>query len=288
MPKIAASSDPPLRASSAAGPSRVRLAFPAPAPASAAPATDLAGVALATLDRPAALNALDFDLMDELAATLETLDADAVCRAIVITGTGDRAFAAGADVRELEPQTSSTLTADGRFAAWDRLAAIGLPLIAAVRGVALGGGCELAMACDMIVAAEDASFGQPEILLGVMPGAGGTQRLTRAIGKARAMELILTGRTMTAYEAYRYGLLTRVVPSEATVDAALELAGRIAAMPPLAVRAAKAAILDAAERTLSDGLARERVAFFRLFDTADQAEGMAAFTQKRPPVWSGH
>ncbi len=288
MPKSAASSDPPLRATSAAGSSRVRLAFPAPAPASAAPATELAGVALVTLDRPAALNALDFELMDELAATLETLDADAVCRAIVITGAGDRAFAAGADVRELEPQTSSTLTAGGRFAAWDRLAAIGLPLIAAVRGVALGGGCELAMACDMIVAAEDASFGQPEILLGVMPGAGGTQRLARAIGKARAMELILTCRTMTAYEADRYGLLTRVVPSEATVDAALELAGRIAAMPPLAVRAAKAAILDAAERTLSDGLAREREAFFRLFDSADQAEGMAAFTQKRPPVWSGH
>ena len=143
------------------------------------------------------------------------------------------------------------------------------------------------MACDMIVAAEDASFGQPEIRLGVMPGAGGTQRLTRAIGKARAMELILTGRTMTAQEAEAHGLITRVVPAAATVDAALELAARIAAMPPLAVRAAKAAILDAEERSLTDGLARERAAFFRLFDTEDQAEGMAAFTQKRPPVWSG-
>jgi enoyl-CoA hydratase len=139
----------------------------------------------------------------------------------------------------------------------------------------------------MIVAGEDASFGQPEIRLGVMPGAGGTQRLTRAIGKARAMELILTGRTMTAREADANGLLTRVVPTEATLDAALELAGRIAAMPPRAVRAAKAAILDAEERSLNDGLARERAAFFRLFDTQDQAEGMAAFTQKRPPVWSG-
>ncbi|HEV7603634.1 MAG TPA: enoyl-CoA hydratase-related protein, partial [Candidatus Limnocylindrales bacterium] len=163
----------------------------------------------------------------------------------------------------------------------------GLPLIAAVRGFALGGGCELAMACDMIVAADDATFGQPEIRLGVMPGAGGTQRLTRAIGKAQAMELILTGRTLSAHEAEAHGLVTRVVPAEATVDAALEIAARIASMPPLAVRAAKAAILDAAERGLSDGLTREREAFFRLFDTADQAEGMAAFMQKRPPVWSG-
>ncbi|MEP6638025.1 MAG: enoyl-CoA hydratase-related protein [Chloroflexota bacterium] len=287
MPKIAASAAPQIRTTSAARPSRVRLAFPAPAPASAAPATRLPGVALVTLDRPEALNALDFDLLDELASTLESLDADEGCRAIVITGAGGRAFAAGADIRELAPQTSSTLTNGGRFGPWDRLAAIGLPLIAAVRGVALGGGCELAMACDMIVAAEDATFGQPEIRLGVMPGAGGTQRLTRAIGKARAMELILTGRTMTAYEAEHYGLLTKVVPTEATVDAALELAGRIATMPPLAVRAAKAAILDAAERPLGEGLAREREAFFRLFDTADQAEGMAAFTEKRPPVWSG-
>jgi enoyl-CoA hydratase len=265
----------------------VRVDFPAPAPASAAPASDLPGVALVTLQRPEALNALSFALLDELATALEALDADPACRAIVITGSGDRAFAAGADIRELEPQTSSTLTESGAFAAWDRIAAIGLPLIAAVRGFALGGGCELAMACDMIVAAEDASFGQPEIRLGVMPGAGGTQRLTRAIGKARAMGMILTGRTMTAQEADVHGLITRIVPAPATVDAALELAARIAAMPPLAVRAAKAAILDAEERSLGDGLARERMAFFGLFDTDDQAEGMAAFTQKRPPAWSG-
>jgi enoyl-CoA hydratase len=164
---------------------------------------------------------------------------------------------------------------------------IGLPLIAAVRGVALGGGCELAMTCDMVVAAEDATFGQPEILIGVMPGAGGTQRLTRAIGKARAMELILTGRSMGATEALARGLVTRVVPPEATLDVALELAALVATMPPLAVRAAKAAVLDASDRPLADGLARERAAFFGLFDTDDQAEGMAAFTQKRPPVWSG-
>jgi len=266
----------------------VRVAFPAPAPASAAAASVLAGVALVTLDRPAALNALSFDLLDQLVDALEALDHDPACRAIVIAGSGTRAFAAGADIRELEPQTAATLTACGRFGTWDRLAMVGLPLIAAVRGVALGGGCELAMTCDMVVAAEDATFGQPEILIGVMPGAGGTQRLTRAIGKARAMELILTGRSMTATEALARGLVTRVVPPEATLDVALELAALVATMPPLAVRAAKAAILDASDRPLADGLARERAAFFGLFDTDDQAEGMAAFTQKRPPVWSGH
>ncbi|MFL5644474.1 MAG: enoyl-CoA hydratase-related protein [Chloroflexota bacterium] len=269
-------------------PPLVGVAFPATAPASAAPAAILAGVALVTLDRPTALNALSFDLLDQLVDALETLDRDPACRAVVITGAGTRAFAAGADIRELEPQTSASLTAGGRFRTWDRLAMIGLPMIAAVRGVALGGGCELAMTCDMVVAADDASFGQPEILLGVMPGAGGTQRLTRAIGKARAMELILTGRPMSADEALARGLVTRVVPPEATLDVALELAGLVATMPPLAVRAAKAAVLDASDRPLADGLARERAAFFALFDTDDQAEGMAAFTQKRPPVWSGH
>jgi len=253
-----------------------------------APATTVEGVALVTLDRPEALNALSFDLLDALVGTLETLDRGGRCRAVVITGSGERAFAAGADIRELAPQTAASLTSGGRFGSWDRIAAIGLPLIAAVRGFALGGGCELAMACDMIVAAEDAQFGQPEIRIGVMPGAGGTQRLTRAIGKARAMELILTGRSLSAREAAEAGLVTTVVPSAATVDAALELAARIAAMPPLAVRAAKSAVLDAADRQLSDGLARERAAFFALFDTDDQAEGMAAFTEKRPPVWSGH
>ena len=265
----------------------VRVAFPAPAPASAAPATVLDGVALVTLDRPEALNALSFDLLDALAFALESLDAGRAARAVVITGSGTRAFAAGADIRELAPQTSASLRDGGRFRAWDRLAAVGLPLVAAVRGFALGGGCELAMTCDMIVAADDAAFGQPEIRLGVMPGAGGTQRLTRAIGKAKAMELILTGRSIGAVEAETLGLVTTVVPADATVDAALELAGRIAAMPPLAVRAAVASIRAAHERRLGDGLAREREAFFRLFDTDDQAEGMAAFVAKRSPLWTG-
>lgn len=278
MTETASPTDPSSRAPAASEATLVRVAFPAPAQP---------GVALVTLDRPAVLNALNFDLVDQLADALEALDRDPACRAIVITGAGDRAFAAGADIRELAPQTSRALTEAGRFGAWDRVAAVGLPLIAAVRGFALGGGCELAMACDMIVAAEDATFGQPEIRLGVIPGAGGTQRLTRAIGKARAMDLILTGGSLTADEAYARGLVSRVVPAEATVDAALELAGRIATMAPLAVRAAKAAILDAAEMSLADGLARERRAFFDLFDTEDQAEGMAAFDQKRPPTWLG-
>jgi enoyl-CoA hydratase len=265
----------------------IRVALPAPAPVSTGAGDALAGVALVTIDRPDALNALSFDLLDELADALDTLDGDSDCRAIVITGAGSKAFAAGADIRELAGQTSASLHAERRFEVWDRLAAVGLPTIAAVRGVALGGGCELAMTCDMIVAAEDATFGQPEIRIGVMPGAGGTQRLTRTIGKARAMAMILTGDTIGAAEAQSIGLVTRVVPSEATVDAALELAARIAAQPPIAIRAAKAAILAADERSLRDGLAAERKAFFALFDTADQAEGMAAFTEKRPPTWSG-
>ena len=265
----------------------VRVEFPAPAPRSAAPATVADGVALVTLDRPSALNAISFDLLDELATALEALDTDPTCRAIVLTGSGTRAFAAGADIKELATQSSASLTDGRRFEAWDRVAAIGLPVIAAVRGFALGGGCELAMSCDMIVAGDDATFGQPEIRIGVMPGAGGTQRLTRAIGSARAMELILTGRSMSATDAEAAGLVTRVVPADATLDAALELAMVIAAMPPVAVRAAKRAVLEAAERPLQDGLARERLAFFALFDTEDQAEGMAAFMQKRSPVWTG-
>lgn len=264
----------------------IMVAHPAPAPASAAPSTALPGVALVTLDRPEALNALSFDLLDQLAEALETLDRDPSCRAVVITGSS-RAFAAGADIRELRPQTYATLRDGHRFDTWDRFAAVGLPMIAAVRGVALGGGCELALTCDMIVAAEDARFGQPEIRLGVMPGAGGTQRLTRAIGKARAMELILTGEPIDAHTAASLGLVTRVVPADATVDAALELAARIAVMAPLAVRAAKAAIRSAHEGALAAGLAAEREAFFRLFDTEDQAEGMAAFIEKRSPTWSG-
>jgi enoyl-CoA hydratase len=283
----AAPSDPPIDRSRERPATDLQVAFPAAAPVASAPATTLTGVALVTLDRPEALNALSFDLLDALADALEALDRDPACRVVVITGAGSRAFAAGADIRELASQTYDTLREGRRFDAWDRLAAVGLPLIAAVRGLALGGGCELAMTCDIIVAAEDAAFGQPEIRLGVMPGAGGTQRLTRAIGKARAMELILTGASIDARTAERLGLVSRVVPADATIEAALDLAARIAAMPPLAVRAAKAAVLDAYDHDLAGGLAREREAFFRLFDTEDQSEGMTAFIQKRPPTWSG-
>jgi len=269
-------------ATPAAGPPFVGTAFPA-----SGPDGQLDHVALVTIDRQDALNALSFDILDELVAALEALDGDPGCRAIVLTGAGERAFAAGADIRELAGQTPISLAADNRFAAWDRIAAIRTPMIAAVRGFALGGGCELAMTCDMIVAGEDAQFGQPEIRLGVMPGAGGTQRLTRAIGKARAMELILTGRTMAAREAAASGLVTRVVPSEATIEAALELAAAVAAQAPLAAMAAKQAILRAHELSLSLGIDHERQAFFLLFASEDQSEGMAAFEEKRVASWTG-
>jgi enoyl-CoA hydratase len=247
----------------------------------------LDGVALVTIDRPDALNALSFDLLDELAACVEALDRDPACRAIVLTGAGTRAFAAGADIRELADQTPVTLTAGDRFSSWDRIGAVRTPTVAAVRGFALGGGCELAMACDIIVAAEDAEFGQPEIRLGVMPGAGGTQRLTRALGKGRAMEMILTGRSIPAREALAGGLVARVVPAEATLATALELAGRIAAQAPLAVVAAKEAVKAADELPLAAGLEFERRSFFLLFASDDQTEGMAAFIEKRAPHWTG-
>lgn len=260
----------------------VRVTLPAPSADG-----ELDGVALVVLDRPDVLNALNFALIEALTDALEALDRDPACRAIVVTGAGDRAFAAGADIKELAEQSPTSLTVDDHFHRWERIKRVRKPLIAAVRGFALGGGCELAMTCDLIVAGEDAQFGQPEIKLGVMPGAGGTQRLTRAIGKAKAMELVLTGRTMSAREAEAHGLVTSVVPSEATVPAALELAARIAAMPPVAVLAAKAAVNRAEELPLEAGLEFERRSFYLLFDTEDQKEGMAAFGEKRPPTWRG-
>ncbi|MGK2849315.1 MAG: enoyl-CoA hydratase-related protein [Candidatus Limnocylindrales bacterium] len=244
-------------------------------------------MALVTIDRPEVRNALNFALLAELADVLDALDADPACRAVVLTGSGDKAFAAGADIGELADQTPERLAAEGHFDAWERIAAVGLPVIAAVRGYALGGGCELAMSCDLIIAGDDARFGQPEIRIGVMPGAGGTQRLTRAVGPRLATELILTGRMLGAEEARAAGLVNRVVPAAETVDAALDLAAEIAAMPPLAVRAAKQAILAAAELPLAEGLRRERAAFFALFATQDQREGMAAFLEKRPATWTG-
>jgi enoyl-CoA hydratase len=272
----------PAQAPSNPGGSSVSVAFPA---VGASGSVD--GVALVTIDRQEALNTLSFDLLDALADELERLDVDDACRVIVLSGAGTRAFAAGADIKELAIQTPITLTSENRFAVWDRIGAVRTPTIAAVRGFALGGGCELAMSCDMIVAGDDAQFGQPEIKLGVMPGAGGTQRMTRAIGKAKAMELVLTGRTMRAEEAESAGLVTKVVPADSTLDEALALAALVAAQPPLAVRAAKQAILRAHELSLSAGLDFERRAFFLLFASDDQTEGMAAFSEKRPPRWTG-
>ena len=244
-------------------------------------------VGLVTLNRPKVLNALDFALIAELTDALEVLDRNGGCRAIVITGSGERAFAAGADIRELAVQTPASLLGDDEFHRWERIKRVRTPLIAAVRGFALGGGCELAMTCDLLIAGESAQFGQPEIKLGVMPGAGGTQRLTRAIGKAKAMELVLTGRTMSAREAEAHGLVTRVVPDEEVVAAGLELAGTIASMPPLAVIAAKEAVNRAEELGLEAGLEFERRSFYLLFASEDQREGMAAFTEKRKPAWKG-
>jgi enoyl-CoA hydratase len=244
-------------------------------------------VALLTIDRPEVLNALDAETLRELVEALEALDADDTCRCVVITGAGERAFAAGADIREMAQATPVSLTVANTFARWDRIRAIHKPIVAAVRGFALGGGCELAMACDIIVAAEDAAFGQPEIRLGVIPGAGGTQRLTRAIGKPKAMEMILTGRRLPAREAEAHGLVSRVVPPAETLPVALALAGEIATAPPLAVIAAKEAVNRAFELSLEAGLEFERRNFFLLFSTEDQKEGMRAFLEKRPPAWRG-
>jgi enoyl-CoA hydratase len=267
----------------------LRVDFPAPAVDGRPAGVDdpARHVALVTLDRPTQLNALNDALLEALASALERLDADPECRCVVITGAGERAFAAGADIKELIDQTTESLVEGGSFDVWDRVRRVRKPLIAAVRGYALGGGCELAMACDMIVAGDDAQFGQPEIKIGVIPGAGGTQRLTRAIGKARAMELILTGRPIDAREADALGLVTSVVPAEATLTAALALAGRIASMPPLAVIAAKEAVRAAFEGSLTAGLESERRLFYGLFGSDDQREGMAAFVEKRTPHWSG-
>ena len=259
-------------------PSLVRVDFPAGD-------GPLANVALVTLDRPKALNALSFELLAQLDDVLEVLDADEACRAIVITGAGERAFAAGVDIADLAPQSSGSLRALDPFRVIDRIGSLRTPVIAAVRGFALGGGAELAMACDMVVAGDDASFGQPEVRIGVIPGAGGTQRLTRVIGKARAMELVLTGRRIGAVEAQALGLVTEIVPAPETVTRALDLAGRIAEMPRLAVEAAKAAVVAAQDLTLRDGLRFERDRFEELLDTEDQAEGMAAFLEKRRPAW---
>jgi len=243
-------------------------------------------VATVFLNRPKQLNALNIGLMDELVATLEELDCDDSVRAMVLTGN-EKAFAAGADITEMAGADPTTMLKRDQFAKWDRIRKLKKPLIAAVSGFCLGGGCELAMHCDIMIASETAQFGQPEIKIGVMPGAGGTQRLTRAIGKARAMEMVLTGKFISAQEAYQFGLVNRVVPAEVYLSEAQKLAHEIAAMSPVAVRLAKEAVLKVYESFLLDGLEFERKNFYLLFATEDQKEGMAAFLEKRAPQFKG-
>ena len=241
-------------------------------------------VGLVTLNRPQALNALNSTLVHELNAALEALDADRGIGCIVITGS-ERAFAAGADIKEMSSLTYPDTYLDDFITSWDRVAARRKPIIAAVAGFALGGGCELAMMCDIILAADTAKFGQPEIKLGVIPGAGGTQRLTRAVGKAKAMDLCLTGRMMDAAEAERAGLVARIVPAASLLDEAMKAAETIASMSLPSVMTAKESVNRAYETTLTEGLRFERRVFHALFATEDQKEGMAAFVDKRPPAF---
>jgi enoyl-CoA hydratase len=242
--------------------------------------------AIVRLNRPKQLNALNGAVMDALCDALEALDRDDEVRAIVVTGN-ERAFAAGADIGEMAGASAVDMLRSNRIGQWDRVRRVSKPIIAAVSGWCLGGGCELAMTLDLIVAGEGAKFGQPEIKIGVIPGAGGTQRLTRAIGKSKAMEMILTGEPISAAEAERAGLVARVVPDELVVEDALALAATIAKQSPLALRLAKEAVNAAYEMSLSDALTHERRLFYLLFASDDQKEGMAAFLEKRSPDFTG-
>ncbi|HEY9165656.1 MAG TPA: enoyl-CoA hydratase-related protein [Candidatus Kryptonia bacterium] len=243
-------------------------------------------IAIVQLHRPEVLNALNHGLMIELANCLEELDADTKINCIVITGN-EKAFAAGADIKEMaESGTIEMLTRDN-FSVWERIRRIKKPIIAAVSGFALGGGCELAMTCDIIIASESAKFGQPEINIGVIPGAGGTQRLARTVGKYRAMEIVLTGETIGAEEAALRGLVNKVVPDELLLDEAKKLALLIASKPASAVKLAKESVLKSFELPLKEGLEFERKNFYMLFSSEDQKEGMKAFSEKRKPRWKG-
>jgi enoyl-CoA hydratase len=242
-------------------------------------------VAVITLDRPEALNALNSTLMNEVVQAAVALDEDRTVGVIVVTGSS-RAFAAGADIKEMATKGYADVLLEDFFAQWDHFANLRTPTIAAVAGYALGGGCELAMMCDLLIAAEGAKFGQPEITLGTIPGIGGTQRLTRAVGKAKAMDLILTGRMMDAQEAERSGLVSRVVPDERLLDEALETAEKIASMSLPAAFAAKEAVQTAFESSLTEGVRFERRTFHATFALADRSEGMAAFSEKRKPTFT--
>lgn len=249
--------------------------------------TEIRGhVGLVTLNRPDAMNALNPTILRELMDALEAFDADGSVGAMVVAGN-ERVFAAGADIKEMAEASEEEMRQNPFIGAFDRIRKVRKPIIAAVSGWALGGGCELAMSCDMIVASEKAKFGQPEITIGVIPGAGGTQRLTLAVGKAIAMEMVLNNRTLSAQEALGFGLVNRVVAVESFLDEAVSLAEEIAGRAPLAVRAGKEAVNAVFEGSLTDGLSTEKDLFYRLFSTADQKEGMAAFIEKRKPNWQG-
>ncbi len=243
-------------------------------------------VGLIRLNRPKALNALDRTIMSEVVDALKAFDDDDQIKVIVITG-GEKAFAAGADIKEMVEASSVDMFLTDPIANWDAVPSFNKPLIAAVSGWCLGGGAELAMACDMIVASETAKFGQPEINIGVIPGAGGTQRLTKAVGKAIAMEMVINNRTLSAEEALQHGLVNKVVPVEAYLEEALTLAKEIAARAPLAVRIGREMVNHALESFQSHGIASERRNFYYLFCTEDKNEGMRAFVEKRAPKWKG-
>ncbi|MFN2616743.1 MAG: enoyl-CoA hydratase-related protein [Thermoleophilaceae bacterium] len=243
-------------------------------------------VGLARLNRPEARNALSPDVMEELASALEGWDGDPSVRCGVVAG-GDDYFASGADIRAMAERSFQEALVASTVGFWSRVAAVRTPLVAAVSGYALGGGCELALICDMIVASEQAELGQPEITLGIIPGGGGTQRLARVVGKQRAMELVLTGRRIPAEEAERLGIVNRVAPPDRWLEEALELAEKVAKRPPLAARFAKQAVLAAEETALSAGLAQERRLFELAMATEDRVEGMTAFLEKRKPEFKG-
>jgi len=243
-------------------------------------------VALVSLNRPKELNALNPQLMGELLQAFQELDKDPEVRAIVLTGN-DQAFAAGADIRQMAGMSAVDMIKQNQFQVWDDIARTSKPVLAAVSGYALGGGCELALMCDLIIASETAKFGQPEVKIGTIPGAGGTQRLTRAIGKAKSMELILSGRMLSAAEALQFGMVARIFPQDSYLKETLTLASEIASMPPVAVRLAKEAVNKACENHLTEGLAFERRNFYLTFATEDQKEGMKAFTEKRKPDFQG-
>ena len=243
-------------------------------------------VTLVTLNRPQALNALNSQILADLIAAFTAYDADDSQRCLVLTGS-EKAFAAGADIKEMSDQGFASMYGSNFFAGWERVTATRKPWLAAVAGYALGGGCEVAMMADFIIAADNAKFGQPEIKLGVTPGMGGSQRLTRAIGKAKAMEMCLTGRMMGAEEAERSGLVAKVVPAADLLDEALKTAAAIAAMAPLAAVATKEMVNAAYETGLAQGIVFERRLFHGLFGSEDQKEGMAAFVEKRAADWKG-